>query len=91
MMQQKPIFKKSEIVIEFPAQGLDLGGQGKYLTGKVEYVGEEQKYYEVGDEVLYKWMPGFSDKNNSYLIDYFDKQLLRFESEKFPALICKIE
>lgn len=93
MTQQNPIFKKKEIVIEYPQEnGLNLGGQGNYVEGKVAYVGEQQTTYKPGDVILYKWQTAFSDKTGTYMIDspHFSKKMIRFESENTTHIICQL-
>ena len=94
MIQQKPIFKNKEIVVEFPREDNDfnLGGSGGYKTAEILYVGEQQEQYKVGDKIVYRWDNGFTDKNKLFMIDFppFGKKLLKFDDGRF-YVVCKIE
>lgn len=50
----KPEFKLKEIVVNIPNDNdVKLGSNSGQIIAEVLHVGEEQKYYKVGDKIMY--------------------------------------
>ena len=78
----KPAFKGKEIVIKKEDKGLDMGGSKKEAVGVVEYIGEEQMKYAVGDKILYNEEAPKKD------IEFFGETLRILQHD--GLVICKI-
>lgn len=80
----KPVFKRKEIVIEYPEiEGINLGNVDKDIIAEVLYAGEGVEHYKVGDKILYNFKQGFGK-----ILEIGGKKLLRIEREEF--VICQV-
>lgn len=83
-MNFKPVFKKKEIIIEYPSlDGIILANAEKDIIAEVLYVGEAVENYKVGDKILFGFKEGFGK-----ILEIGGKKLLRIEREEF--VICQV-
>lgn len=78
----KPIFMKKEIVVPMPNNSASFGDVVQECRATVLYVGSNQEYYNVGDDILF-------DRNIGRKITFFEEDLWKIDSEL--SVICKLE
>jgi len=86
MMKQKPVFKKKEIVIEYPNSTINFGAEEKQIVVEIAYIGQEVTKFKVGDKILVIFKPDAIGRK----FNFMGQDLYRFDGEDSGSIICQV-